>query len=348
MGFLKIIKKSKEWIIALGLAILLVLLLRFLIFESFTIPSTSMGKTLIKGDYILVSKLSYGPRIPITLLSVPFTDNIYSDYYQLPYYRLPGFSSIKTNDIIVFNYPKRDDKPVDKRTPFVKRCIGVAGDTLKIRNGIVFINNNKIEEPENAEFNYLVKSNNSPLDSTTLLKLNIADDVCEIDPNTYNITMTRKDAEVIKDLPCVFKTELLCEDSGLSSVNYFPCSELFSWNTDNYGPIIIPKKGMTITLNKYTLPLYSRIINIYEGNELILKDDSTIIINKMSVNTYTFKMNYYFVLGDNRHNSADSRFWGFVPEDHIIGKAKMILFSIDHKKKGINKIRWDRIFKTLN
>jgi signal peptidase I len=306
-----------------------------------------MESTLIKGDYILVSKLNYGSRTPMTILSVPFFDHIYSDLWQLPYYRLPGFSSIKNNDVIVFNYPIRDDKPVDKRIAFVKRCVAIAGDTLKIRNGKVFINGNEISEPENAEFNFLVKTDSAEIPAEKLEELGITEGGQVSDICTYNLTMTRKNSEIISKMPSIIKTEIMCEDSGLYVDHLFPSSMYYSWNLDNYGPIVIPSKGMNVKLDKKTLPLYFRIISVYEENTLVVKNDTIIEINGNPAKEYTFKMNYYFVLGDNRHNSADSRFWGFVPEDHVIGKAVMILFSKDRNKSFFNGIKWDRCFKVI-
>ncbi len=341
-------KKSLfDWFKAIGIALLLVLFIEGFLFDTYNIPTTSMEKTLIEGDHIIVSKLNYGARDPMTPLSMPFFSKIYSDIIKLPYYRFPGYSHVKTNDVIVFNYPIEDNKPVDKRTPFVKRCVAIPGDTLRIRNGKVFVNNKVIAEPANAEFNFLVRTDSTVIDQTELDKLGITEGGPVMDLSTYNLTMTRKNAGIVNKLPHVLKTEILCEDSGLYAENLFPSSTYYSWNTDNYGPIVIPAKGATIKLNKITLPLYYRIISVYENNKLEIKNDSICTINGVAAKTYTFKMNYYFTLGDNRHNSADSRFWGFVPEDHIIGKAVMILFSIDKNNSFFNRIRWNRCFKMI-
>ena len=340
-------KNAYSWLKAICIALIIVLFIRGFIFETYTIPTTSMEKTLIEGDFILVSKLSFGARTPITPLSVPFFNKIYYDAFQLPYYRLPGFSHIKVNDVIVFNYPVEDNKPIDKRTPFIKRCIAIAGDTLLIKNGKVFINGKEIDEPKNAEFNYIVKTDSLPIDPKQLEDLGISEGGNVMDISTYNLTMTRENAGKIRKLPNVFKTEIMCEDSGMYSENLFPSSIYYNWNSDNYGPLVIPAKGMTVKLNKVTLPLFYRIISVYEDNILSVENDSICMINGKPANTYTFKKNYYFALGDNRHNSADSRFWGFIPEDHIIGKALMIWFSIDKNKKYFNRVRWDRCFKMI-
>jgi len=342
-------KNIHESIKAIGIALLLVLFFRMFFFETFSIPTTSMEKTLIEGDFILVSKFNYGPRIPITPLAVPFLGHkLYSDIIQFPYFRIFGFSSIKSNDIIVFNYPIEDEKPVDKRTPFVKRCIAIPNDTMKITNGKVFINNINISEPENAEFNYYFQTDSVSIPQADLDKLNITEGGPLNDMFHYNLTLTRKNAEIISKMPQVIKTETLCEDSGLFAENLFPSSMYYTWNMDNYGPIVIPAKGMTIKLNKINLPLYYRIISVYEKNLLVVKNDSICEINGTPAKTYTFKMNYYFVMGDNRHNSADSRFWGFVPEDHIIGKAVLIWASFDATKNFFDQFRWNRFFKAIN
>jgi signal peptidase I len=340
-------KNISDWIKAFGIALIVALFIRAFLFESYTIPTSSMESTLIRGDYILVSKLSYGSRTPMTILSVPFFDDHYSDICELPYFRMPGFSSIKNNDVIVFNYPIRDEKPVDKRIPFVKRCVAVAGDTLAIRDGKVFVNSKEITEPDHAEYNFLVKTDSGEIPAEKLEELGITEGGQVEDQNTYNLTMTRKEAEIISKMPNVIKTEIMCEDSGLYADQLFPSSMYYSWNMDNYGPIVIPAEGMTVKLNKITLPLYYRIISIYENNTLSVKNDTIILINGKQERTYTFKMNYYFVLGDNRHNSADSRFWGFVPEDHIIGKAVMILFSKDRNKSFFSGIKWNRCMKII-
>jgi signal peptidase I len=340
-------KYSVEWFKAIGIALLVVIIIRSFFFVSYSLPTSSMEKTLMEGDYILVSKLNYGARLPITPLTLPFIPSVYSSSLQFPYFRLPAFNKIKDNDVLVFNYLIEDEKPIDKRTAFVKRCVAVAGDTLHIRNGKIFINDHLSEEPENAEFNFIVKTDSTPLDPNQFRKFDITEGGPVMDMYNYNLTTTRKNAELISKLPNVIKSEVMCEDSGLYADNLFPSSMYYAWNMDNYGPIVIPAKGMTVKLNKKTLPLYYRIISVYEGNKLSIINDSICSINDKPAKTYTFKMNYYFMMGDNRHNSADSRFWGFVPEDHIIGKAVMIWFSIDKNRNIFNRFRWNRCFKLI-
>jgi signal peptidase I len=243
-------------------SLLLWLFVRIFIFQSFQIPSSSMHPTLIEGDHIFVNKLAYGARIPITPLSLPMSET-YLDWIQIPYLRLPGFSSVKHDDIIVFNYPMDDDLPIDERKGYVKRCVGLPGDTIKIKKGITAING--------------------------------------------------------KDEITSFKP-IRAMDSSIYSPACFPNDARIKWNPDNFGPLYIPKKGESIVLNKKNILLYKRVIEKYEGNILKIKNDS-VFINEHYRVTYSFKMNYYFAMGDNRSNSVDSRFWGFVPESHLIGRV---------------------------
>ena len=257
-------------------SLLLWLFTRIFIFQTFQIPSPSMHPTLVEGDYIFVNKLAYGPRIPITPLSLP-VGNTFIDWIQLPYMRLPGYSHVKRNDVIVFNYPMDDDLPVDERKGYVKRCIALPGDTLRIKKGLITINNKKIIEPENIIHKYTI-------------------------------------------------------DSSIYSPTFFPNNSDIKWNADNMGPLYIPEKGENIVLTKKNIVLYRRVIEKYENNKFEIKNDSVFINNKYRV-TYTFKMNYYFAMGDNRINSVDSRFWGFVPENHLVGKASYILSSPDSLRR---------------
>lgn len=339
-------KSVFEWIKALLLALFLLILLNVFVFETYTIPSTSMEKTLVTGDYIFVNKLGCGARLPSTPIAIPFT-SIYFDWPTLPYVRIPGSNSIKNNDIVVFNYPLDENKLIDRRTPFVKRCVAIPGDTFKLLNSIVYINNKALEIPSNLEFNYLLQTNGTPFNEDFLDRYDISEGGPVTDINTFNITLTNKNAEQIKKLPNVIKCERMLEDRGLYSDYLFPSSFYYPWNMDNYGPLVIPKKGSKVPLSKKTIPLYYRIIKVYEKNDLEIKNDSA-FINGIFTKEYTFKMDYYFMLGDNRHNSSDSRMWGFVPEDHIIGKALFIITSVDKRKFFLEKFRWDRFFKGVH
>lgn len=334
-------KNLIDWIKAIFMALAVVFFVKAFLFESFTIPTTSMEKTLITGDYILVNKMSCGARISLAQIFLPFMDPSH-----VPEIRLPAISPIHRDDIIVFNYPIEDEKNIEERTPFVKRCIGLPGDTLLIKNGLVNINGQAMPESENIEFNYYIHTSN-PFNTDSLTAMGITEGGAVMDMSHYNLTMTRMNAEIISKKYNVEDIQIMCEDSGLYASTLFPSSAYYSWNMDNYGPIVIPEKGKTVMLDKFSLPIYYRIISIYENNTLEIIDDSVYFINGTPSKTYTFEMDYYFVLGDNRHNSTDSRFWGFVPEDHVIGKAMMIWFCVDEGKSFMHKFRRDRWFKLL-
>jgi signal peptidase I len=246
-------------------SILLCLVIRTFIFQVYKVPSASMKNTLNEGDYILVNKLAYGSRIPFTFFGIPFSA-VYIDQLQLPYLRIPGFSKVKHDDIIVFNYPLDAELPVDLRKPYVKRCIALPGDTLRINGGKIFINGKAV--PDEHAF----RDNRTPF------------------------------------------------DSSFYSPSVFPNSADIRWNADHFGPLYIPAAGASIPLTRANRLLFRRIISVYENNPLSFRNDST-FINGAYCDHYTFKMNYYFVMGDNRYNSIDSRYWGFVPEDHLIGRV---------------------------
>jgi signal peptidase I len=351
-------KKSyiREWIEAFFTALIIVLILRLFVVEAFTIPTSSMEKTMQVGDFIMVSKVHYGPRCPITPLSfpfshqvIPFTENTpaFSKKFQFPYFRLPGFTEIKRNDIIVFNYPLDTDFPIDHRTHFVKRCVGLPGDTLLISEKHVIVNNDTLPFPEKIEFNYHVKTDEEGLPQEVFEEYEIADGGAVSNKGDYRVALSKETAEKLKTNEHVIDVIEFTEKKENAYEYLFPYSDSLKWNSDFYGSIYIPKKGDTIIINVETLPFYRKIINDYEGNDLELVNDSILINNQYS-EYYVIQKNYFFVLGDNRHYSSDSRFWGFVPEDHIVGKAWFILFSVNKTKSGLSKIRWNRFFKALS
>lgn len=344
----------KEWIKAILFAFITIILFRVFFFEAFTIPSPSMEKSLLTGDYILVSKLSYGPRFPYTLLSfpfahqrLPFTENTnsYLDWIKIPYNRLSGAPDIEHNDVVVFNYPMEDEHPIDQRVYYIKRCVAIAGDTLEIKSGQVYINGEYNDVPEKLQFNYKVLTDTDTIDSDALTKLGITEGGKMHNKGEYWFTLNTENIEQLKQVAHVTSVEPLLEKKGSYSDYMFPENEHFLWNVDFFGPLYIPKSGDSVELNMESIPLYERIISVYEKNILRFSNDSIFINDKYSTQ-YTFKMNYFFMMGDNRHSSADSRFWGFVPEDHIVGKTVLVLLSIDKSETGSN-IRWDRWFKGL-
>lgn len=345
----------REWIEAFFAALIIVLLLRLFVIEAFTIPTSSMEKTLQVGDFIMVSKIHYGARFPITPISfpfshqkIPFTENTpaYSKKIQFPYFRLPGFSEIKRNDIIVFNYPLEHEIPIDHRTHFVKRCVAIPGDTLLISEKLVIVNSDTLEQPSLAEFNYHVKTDIAGIPQEVFEELEIYDGGAVSNKGDYRVALNKDMAEKLKKNEHIIDVIEFTEKRENFYDYLFPYSESIKWNTDYYGPIYVPKKGDTITLTIHNLPFYRKIISDFEKNELELINDS-IFINNQYKEHYVIQKNYFFVLGDNRHYSSDSRFWGFVPEDHIVGKAWFVLFSVNKNKSGLNKIRWNRFFKSI-
>ncbi len=353
-------KKSilREWSEAVVVAFVGVIILKAFFFEPFAIPSDSMSGTLMAGDYVVVNKLSFGARIPITPLTIPFTHQTvfgmksYSDAWQLPYMRIPGFGGIDRNDVIVFNFPAEElfpldtfpnDYPIDHRTHFIKRCIALPGDTLQITAKNVFINGADAGFPVHAMYNYVIKIDTAKADSVNLLPLGMVRESQQGKYNYYTITMKPQRADSLRLNPKIISVEPELSPNGSFDEQVFPHSEKLSWNLDHYGPLIIPKAGATIHLSVDSLDLWERIIVNYEHNEMVVKDDS-IFINGQYTETYTFQMDYFFVMGDNRHFSMDSRYWGFVPEDHIVGIATMILFSVDKQNGGV---RWGRTFSSI-
>ena len=390
------------------------------ILQPFVIPTGSLEKTLRVGDFLLVSKFHYGARIPSTVISFPMVhDTIpiiksrsYLNKPQLPYLRIPGFQEIKNNDIVVFNWPadtvrkffvkeKGVVKPRDKKSNYVKRAIGIPGDTLEIKDGVIYLNGIENILPDRAEplFTYLIKSNKG-VSSSKLINLeidgfirkfiisNLANDsYAEISKYILNISNTKENEYLVytndKGIPIDLvreygldireiidnKKELnltyddaikikksnefdtiyrVTEKINVSNSNFFPNNKRFSWNNDQLGPLYIPKAGDKIDLSINTLPLYKKIITDYEYNELSVVEDD-ILINGKIEQEYIFKQNYYWMMGDNRYNSEDSRIWGFVPFDHVLGKPVFIWMSIEGLFNGIEnwKFRWDRVFTTI-
>lgn len=311
-----------------------------------------MEKTLLVGDFIIVSKINFGPRVPNTPLTVPFSHQTmpfttdvksYLDWIQFPYFRLPGFSSIKNNDVVVFNYPLEDEKPIDHRTHFVKRCIALPGDTLQIIDKIVFINSDAMEAPEKSQFTYNIKTGTKKLDNRFLEELEINEGGQVSEHGDYQFALTKEAAGVFQNMEQTHEIKERIEKKEVYNDYLFPFHSDFPWNIDHYGPLVIPKAGDSIEISVKNLPLYQRIISNYENNLLETRNDS-VFINGNYTRNYIFKMNYYFMMGDSRHHSSDSRYWGFVPEDHIVGKAIFILFSVNKNAAWYKKLRWDRLF----
>jgi len=366
-------KKSatREWFDSVLFAVVAATLIRWLFLEAYTIPTGSMEKSLLINDFLFVSKLHYGTRTPKTILQVPLTHQkiwftevpSYLEWIQLPQYRLPGFTHVKNGDVVVFNYPgcpERPDEfggfdkyPVDLRTNYIKRCIGIAGDVVELRAGQVYVNNKIFSNPAGMQMEYAIEAN-TQVNEKVFQKYDISEfeqDLRITDKTIYYVKATEKAVKDMKTLDFVKNiTPMVMAKGDTTDIRYntFPYnSRLFPFNRDNFGPITIPKKGVTIQLDERNLALYKGVITTFDGNKDAKFVNGQIILDGKPITSYTFKQDYYFMMGDNRHGSDDSRFWGFVPEDHIVGKAVFIWMSIDKDGTFLNKIRWSRLFSII-
>lgn len=428
------VRSIMSWVDAIVFALVAVYFVNIYVFQNYQIPSSSLEKSLLVGDYLYVSKLSYGPRVPNTPLSMPLAQHTlplvntksYIEWPQWDYKRVPGLGKVKRNDIVVFNFPAGDTvatnyqqtdfyslaynegqrmypnpvnmdsltrkqqravydlyynagrnlilsnpkmygdvvvRPVDRRENYVKRCVGLPGDTLEIRDAQVYIDGKPLENPEDMQLNYLVQTTGPYITEDMFRELGISKDDQAMVTNEsllMEMGLTHRDAQgrlaPTYDLPLTKKMlETLSANKKLVSRivmepemftgQMYPLNLYTKWDRNNYGPIWIPKKGATIKLTEDNLPIYERPIRAYEGNTLEVKEDG-IYINGKKTDEYTFKMDYYWMMGDNRHNSADARSWGFVPEDHVVGKPIVVWLSLDKDRGWFDgKIRWNRIFK---
>ena len=327
---------AREWADAIFFAIVAATLLRTFNVEAYKIPSQSMEGTLLAGDYLFVSKMHYGARFPMTPIAFPLGHQTfpltqikcYLDKPQIPYFRLPGFQKVQRGDAVVFNYPMEDNRPIDKKTNYIKRCIGLPGETISVIHSQVFINGKKMKNPDHLQFQYLVNVDQRGINLEKLKELDIHES--EIYPtnsiNTYFMFLEEKQAQCIEKMPGVLhvQKEIYDPSQVQNYISTFPGdTAYYKWSVDFFGPLLIPKKGLTIPISRKNIALYARVIMVYEHNQAEMKGDQIYINGKLAAN-YTFKQDYYFMMGDNRHNSEDSRFWGFVPEDHIVGKAWIV------------------------
>jgi signal peptidase I len=409
-----------EWVSSITFAIIAATLVHTYFMQPFTIPTSSLEKSLLVGDYLFVSKFHYGARVPSTVVAAPMVhDSLpltgtasYLKSPQLPYTRLPGLQKIKNNDIVCFNWPadslatmwgdnsgKFTYKPVDKKTNYVKRCVGIAGDTLEMKDGYFYVNGKKNELPYRAKLQfYYTFECKQPINQNTYPKFlldkertgvykilteywnndkvqkaikengslsKIGQDslytevVGGVNPqfaqrlkminveNKININMTDEEVERLKKYPLTVSVKKINHEADNA---IFPHVKELEWSQDNFGPIYIPEAGKTVKLNKNSLPFYEQIIKNYENNDLVINGDA-IFINGKEVDSYTFQQDYFYLVGDNRHNSLDARYWGYVPFDHVLGKPVMIWFSWDADAPSlgakIKSIRWDRMFTTV-
>ncbi|MDR3251829.1 MAG: signal peptidase I [Tannerella sp.] len=396
-------------------ALIAVYIINIFVFQNYQIPSSSLEKTLLVGDYLFVSKLSYGPRVPNTPISFPLVQNTlpvlncksYLDWPEWGYKRVKGLGEVKRNDIVVFNFPAGDTvalkvqnpdyysllkiygreairlngesfgeilyRPVDKRENYVKRCVGMPGDSLQVIDNRIYIDGKILENRKNVQYVYFVETDGTLIKEEMFRRLNVSRDdrmlVSELTEETgyyhqslqhigftpnaegrynpiYRLPLTVEAHAIVAKMPSVRKT--LIEPDNFGGYVY-PIDYETGWTRDNYGPVWIPRKGATITLDEKNLALYHRCIRNYENNTLEIRPDGTAVINGEATDTYTFRYDYYWMMGDNRHCSADSRSWGFVPEDHIVGKPILVWLSLD-KDRGLfdGRIRWRRMFRMVD
>lgn len=367
---LKAPNKTMDTLGSLSFAVVVATLVHTYFIQPYTIPTSSLEKSLLVGDFLFVSKFHYGARTPMTPIAAPMVHDTlpiiktksYLAKPSLPYFRFPALQKIERNDIVVFNWPadtlfhmykaadKRYDKPIDKKTNYVKRCTAIPGDKIEIKEGIIFINGKESILPERAKPQYSYKvawDGKTPVDLDYIKKeLNITDAFGQIAKDTLIFSaLPQASVDRLKNIPGLTKVERIIHKETDKSI--FPGTK--DWNVDNLGPIYIPEAGKSVELNKETLPFYKKVIGEYEGNDLKVNGDE-IRINGQVATSYTFKQDYYWMMGDNRHNSLDSRYWGFVPADHIVGKPIFIWMSIDGINDGIRNwsIRWDRLFTTVS
>lgn len=379
-----------DWLDAIIFALIASTFIKAFFFESFVIPTSSMERSLMTGDYLFVSKLHFGPKVSQTPISFPLVHNLlpitggesYVKWIQNPYRRMAGFSSVKRDDIVVFNFPHGDTvlkgaplddyythvrlngreytkrmygpivvRPDDKKDHYVKRCVAIAGDSLQIINGKAYINGVPQKNHPGMQSTYTVYTNGTQINSKIFdnLGLNIGEVYYDASlPGYQSLPLNENELATIAKLGNIVEIrpniDVYPPDFPDSQLMIFPFTGDFKWTRDNFGPLWIPKAGATVELSAENLPLYQRIITSYEKNTLEVKD-SVIFINGKEASSYTFKMDYFFMMGDNRHNSLDSRYWGFVPESHVVGTPSVVWFSKDSNKTFPKNIRWKRIFK---
>ncbi|MBN1112189.1 MAG: S26 family signal peptidase [Bacteroidales bacterium] len=398
--------KAVEWLDAIIFAVIAVTLINIYLFQNYKIPTGSMEKSLLIGDHLFVSKVSYGPRIPNTPIAFPFSQHTlpftkstpsFLEWIKWPYKRIAGLGEVKNGDPVVFNFPEGDtviieqsnssyyaivrqnayylmdkdradgvelkseaqytniarnlikknyhvvSRPVDRTDNYIKRCVAIHGDKFQVKDGMVYINDKMQDKPENLQFIYFITTNGTPLNSSSLSKMGIyKSDVMNIGGGRYQIPLTDANAKKLKELSYVVSVERYISQPEFNP-DIFPHSADYGWSLDNFGPFVIPEKDATVELNTTNLCLYKRLIETYENNKLEVKD-STIFINGEVAKSYTFKMDYFFMMGDNRHMSLDSRYWGLVPMDHVVGKPLFIWLSLDKEKSFPSNIRWNRMF----
>lgn len=399
----KTVRRVGGWVDSILYALILVYFTFAYVGQNYKIPSSSLEKTLLVGDYLWVNKVTYGPRVPQTPLHFPLAQHTvlgaksYLDFWQLDYHRMPGLRNVERFDIVVFNAPHCDTvalkmpdpdyyhlvyslehdpqnpvangrqyikdhpeifgeviwRPVDRRENYVKRVIGLPGDRLQIKNDVVYINGKALSEPTYVQHNYIVPLKEEFTEEEWKELGVSADDRTSALSNDnfpwpfYNLPLTSEMLAKVKKMPKLADNPIRYSDLGETNFGIFPLEGNINWSMQNMGELWIPRQGSTLKLTTANLPIYRRVIETYEGNKVEVKGEE-IFINGKKTDYYTFKLDYYWMMGDNRDNSADSRFWGFVPEDHIVGTPATVLISFDKDAPWYNNVRWNRIFKTPN
>lgn len=357
---------GQEWFEAIVFAVFAATFIRWIFMEAYVIPTPSMERSLLVGDFLFVSKINYGPRTPKTPLQLPLTHAkvwgteipSYIEGISLPQFRLPSLDKVERNDVVVFNYPVNDQynrrpdggyHPLDLKTHYIKRCVAIPEDVIEVRGGEVYINGKKGKDPELMQHQYFIDTKQALRD-----RVFRNNDIWEYRPAStpdgrtgYVAMATAEAAKQLETLDFVNDTKALFREPGDAESRIFPKNGAFPWNADNFGPLMIPGRGVTITLNQENVQKYASTIMDYEDLEDVRLEGGKILIEGQPKDSYTFTKDYYFMMGDNRHNSEDSRYWGFVPEDYIVGEASFIWMSMDDQGSFFEKIRWNRLFKVI-
>jgi len=356
-----------EWVDAIMFAVIAATVIRSMFIELYQIPTSSMEKSLLVGDFLFVNKMSYGTRLTMTPLSFPFAHHTmpwintkaYSETIKFPYYRLPGFGKIKNGDVVVFNWPdERLGRPVDKKENYIKRCVAIPGDSISVKRGVIHINGVPEDAPPMRQFSYLVRKNTmGGMGNKFLKEQDITDFELDGDSTIYLMQLNDGNRPHVQNNSLVNTVDTVLHRPGQNDGNLFPVSKQHSWSRDWYGPLYVPKKGATVTLTKGNYEMYERLIQVYENHPDFTTRGGKFYMGQEEITDYTFELDYYFMMGDNRHYSYDSRFWGFVPENHVVGKAWFVLWSIRHdvkkfttkdgqqvESRKFDGIRWKRCF----
>jgi signal peptidase I len=361
----KPVSKSREWFNSITFAVVAATLIRWTTVEAFVIPTSSMEDSALVGDFLFVSKFHYGTRTTSTPLQVPLTHQkiwgtgipSYVDWIELPVYRLPGISAVKKGDVVVFNVPAVEmnegiEHPVSLKNNYVKRCVALPGDRIEVRERQIFVNGEVFANPEGMKWSYIVVASEQ-ISQKNIRRLGLSsDDYFYLGLNSkgkalYRMLLRGDQLTDIEQVSYIESATLDRSQSDEAESNIFPASIYTRWNGDNYGPLIIPKQGMTIAVNDSTMEMYGSTIRLYEHNDNVVINNDKLTIDGKELSEYTFKQDYFFMMGDNRNNSLDSRYWGFVPEDHIVGKALFVWMSIDQEADFLHKVRWSRLFSRI-